>query len=150
MAKLLPPYIDGSLPAQYDNVDNVLSIPFRLNRAVSIHHVQKMYAKIKTIATDRQLAVLESTGFNEKADIPGVYLATFPLGDLELVIGQNYKIQLAFGNEVQGYFSTIGIFKYTCKAYTYIEGLDDGAEIGNQYTYVGVYDQTDGDPTERL
>lgn len=152
MAKLLPPYIDGGLPAQ---MGNGLAIPFRLNRGVGINQVVKMYARLKTVVTDRLIAVLETTSFSADEKKEGIYIAAFNLDDLpdyeKLLIGQNYKIQLAFGNEIQGYFSSIGVFKYTAKPRVYIEGLDDSI-VGNLYTYVGVYSQAgeDGDQTEKV
>lgn len=152
MAKLLPPYIDGGLPAQ---MGVGLAIPFRLNRGVSINQVKKMYARLKTVVTDRLIAVLETTSFSADEKKDGTYIASFNLSDLpeteKLLLGQTYKIQLAFGNEMQGYFSSIGIFKYTAKPRVYIEGLDDSI-VGNLYTYVGVYSQSgeEGDQTEKV
>ena len=60
MSKLPPPYVDGSIPAQ---IDAGLKIPFRLNRAVSLRDVTKMYIKIKTVATDRIIGVFETTAY---------------------------------------------------------------------------------------
>lgn len=144
MAKLPPPYIEGSIPAQ---TSEGLKIPFRLNRAVSIRNVQKMYAKIKTVATDSMLGVLETTIFS-KSETEAIYTASFEApydedGAAILTPGQFYKIQLAFGDEIgdQGYFSTVGVFKYTTMPDVYIQGMKD-YEIGNLYTYTGVYDQS--------
>jgi hypothetical protein len=59
---------------------------------------------------------------------------------------------LAFGNLQgdQGYFSTVGVFKYTALPQVYIDGMKE-YEIGNLYTYTGVYDQSfeGGDSTEK-
>ena len=57
MSKLPPPYVDGSIPAQ---TDVGLEIPFRLNRAVSLRDVTKIFLKIKTVATDRIIGVFET------------------------------------------------------------------------------------------
>lgn len=148
MAKLPPPYIEGSIPAQ---TNTSLEIPFRLNRAVSIRNVTKMFAKIKTVATDSIIGVFETSAFT-KAETDTIYTATFDIDNTVLTIGQFYKIQLAFGDSAnsQGYFSTVGVFKYTAMPDVYIENMKE-YEIGNLYTYTGVYDQSgDGkDITEK-
>lgn len=146
MAKLLPPYVDGGLSAQYGEG---IAIPFRLNRAVSIYQVKKMYARIKTVATDKWLGTLETESF-AASETDGTYLASFTLGEIKLNPGQCYKVQLAFGDGItQGYYSTVGVFKYTTKPKVYIENLEN-FETGNLYTYTGVYDQTEGDSTEKV
>lgn len=146
MAKLLPPYIEGGLSAQYGEG---IAIPFRLNRAVSIYQVRKMYARIKTVATDKWLGTLETESF-AASETDGTYVASFNLNDLKLNPGQCYKIQLAFGDgSVQGFFSSVGVFKYTTKPRVYIENLAD-FQTGNLYTYTGVYDQSEGDITEKV
>ena len=146
MAKLLPPYIEGGLPAQ---MGEGIGIPFRLNRAVSIYQVRKMYARIKTVATDKWLGTLETDAFSA-SETDGTYVASFALGDLKLNPGQCYKVQLAFGDgSVQGHFSSVGVFKYTTKPRVYIERLVE-YETGNLYTYTGVYDQSEGDITEKV
>ena len=146
MAKLLPPYIEGGINAQ---IGDGIAIPFRLNRAVSIYQVKKMYARIKTVATDRWLGTLETVAFGA-SETDGTYIASFELGDIVLNPGQSYKVQLAFGDgSVQGYFSSVGVFKYTTKPDVYIENLVS-FETGNLYTYTGVYDQSKGDITEKV
>lgn len=153
MSKLPPPYVDGSIPAQ---TDVGLEIPFRLNRAVSLRDVTKMFLKIKTVATDRIIGVFETAVYS-KSENDNVYIASFDTpydnqGQCLLTIGQFYKVQLAFGNLQgdQGYFSTVGVFKYTAMPQVYIDGMKE-YEIGNLYTYTGVYDQSfeGGDSTEK-
>lgn len=153
MSKLPPPYVDGSIPAQ---TDVGLEIPFRLNRAVSLRDITKIFLKIKTVATDRIIGVFETTVYS-KSENDNVYIASFDTpcdnkGQCLLTIGQFYKIQLAFGNLQgdQGYFSTVGVFKYTAMPQVYIDGMKE-YEIGNLYTYTGVYDQSfeSGDSTEK-
>lgn len=152
MAKLPPPYLDGSLPAQ---TDNGLKIPFRFNRAASIRDIGKIYAKIKTVATDSIIGVFETIIYS-KSETENTYIASFEVPYEEdqclLTVGQFYKIQLAFGDyqDNAGYYSTVGVFKYTSTPEVYLEGMRE-YEIGNLYTYTGVYDQSgEGkDPTEK-
>ena len=136
--KLPPPYIEGFIPAQ---ANNELKIPFEMNRAVGINAVSKIQAKIKSVTTNRLIATIETVNILNN-------IATFALPANTLVIGQHYKIQLAFINgETLGYFSSIGVFKYTNKPVITISKLEEG-EIGNLYTYTGVYENTDS--TEKV
>lgn len=145
--KLAPPYVEGSIHAQ---AGDSLHIPFRFNRAVSPLDVSGMSAKIKTVATDSIVGVFDIDTFVSEPNSSN-YIASVDIND-ELAIGQFYKIQLAFKDKTneQGYFSTVGVFKYSAVPSLYIEGIGE-AEIGNLYTYTGVYDQTgpDQDPTEK-
>ena len=55
MAKLYPPYIEGTLPAFcLDNKgDGIITIPFAHNKAVSESDIgSNMYVKIKTVQND--------------------------------------------------------------------------------------------------
>ena len=151
MSKLYPPYVESTIPAQMDG-GRGLQIPFRLNRAVSPVSIYKVCARIKTVSTSSWLGTIETDDFHAQ---PGTdhYQANFlDLKGLNLVPGQYYKIQLAFidVNGVLGYYSTVGVFKYTARPSVYIEGL--GKNISNLYTYVGVYSQgdEDQDPTEKI
>lgn len=165
--KLYPPIIEGKIPAQSGTV---LKIPFRLNRSVGINQIGCIIARVKTVSTnawkgtvpeiteDILLGIENGTYRNFFSDALGSYYTDINLHGtgVELIPGQYYKIQLAFcakDGEI-GYFSSIGIFKYTTKAKVYIEGLD-GFETelnGNLYDYVGRYDQAivNGDTTEKV
>jgi hypothetical protein len=72
-------------------------------------------------------------------------------------VGQFYKLQIAFinkdNNEI-GYYSTVGIGKYTAKPDVYIstnasDRLEKGIINMHSYDYTGHYKQT-GDITERV
>ena len=77
MAKLSPPYLEGSIVAQYDNN---LVIPFKLNRAVGINSVKNIYARIKTVATGKWLGTIKADMFSKSiTDVD--YKATFKLED---------------------------------------------------------------------
>lgn len=149
MAKLHPPHIEGKLPAF---TGNILEVPLTMNRAVGFQQVNSMRAIIKTVQTGIEKANIE----NGSLSADGLS-ASFSLSEEivnKLVVGQYYKIQIAYvekNNNLKGdtgYYSNIGIAKYTKKPNIYIEGLDD-----NKYTsgdFVGVYDQTEGDDTEKI
>ena len=51
MAKLYPPIIGGSLPACYKDKSGtvVITVPFSMNRAVSIYEINGLKLKIKSL-----------------------------------------------------------------------------------------------------
>lgn len=156
MSKLYPPYVESTLPAQavYEDGGRGLKIPFRFNRAVSPVSVVKVCARIKTVSTNSWVGTpIETTDFPMQLG-SDFYVANFTeLGDIQLTPGQYYKIQLAFIDAAGtlGYYSTVGVFKYTTRPSVSIEGLGDN-NISNLYTYVGLYAQNeDGqDVTEKI
>ena len=67
-------------------------------------------------------------------------------------LGQHYKMQLAYigdGNEV-GYYSTVGIAKFTTKPILYIADLDSNSINNYRINFTGFYDQTGKDTTEKV
>jgi hypothetical protein len=56
MDKRLPPVIEGTLPAFYDNF---ITIPFEMNRAVNINDIKGMSLKIKTVQSNYFIGSLE-------------------------------------------------------------------------------------------
>ena len=101
--KLLPPTIESKLPAQFGDT---ISIPFLHNRSVGIEQYTGMVLKIKTISSNQEIAIL----YNENKN------SIFSIDKEVLKVGQHYKAQLAYYvGETIGYYSTVGIFKYTKK-----------------------------------
>lgn len=139
--KLYPPYIDGKIIAQ---VGSTLKIPFEMNRAVSSNEIKAISAKIKTATTSIEVATLTSIN-----DIRLAPIAEFNIENI-LTIGQFYKIQLAYidNNDVVGYYSTVGIFKYTAMPQVEISGLTSGTTNQHLSVYQGVY-KNPGDITEK-
>lgn len=147
--KLYPPYIDGKIPA-FSGM--TLRVPFRHNRAVSSLQYSKMSCKVKTVSTNEWKWTLESD-FIGQDPTNGNWYVDFKL-DLNnpltpnktyadsLIVGLYYKIQLAYvdNDGVVGYFSDVGVVKYTAKPTIYIEGLNSGTN-GSKYNYIGVYKQ---------
>ena len=142
MSKLYPPYIEEKLPAQ---IGTVLKIPFQFNKTVNLTSVAKISARIKTISTSQWLGTLVSDNFYSLNESESLYEVEFnDLSSLNLNPGQFYKIQLSCINteETVGYFSSVGIFKYTTQPTLSIE------ELNNFYTYMGVYNNEDN--TEKV
>ena len=94
-----------------------------------------MRARIKDTATDIVLAELESNLWGESE---GQLSVSFNIPEdtmSRLVIGNFYKVQLAYYKNVKlssgkiekvpGYYSTVGIVKYTVKPVLSMVGLQD-------------------------
>lgn len=138
MSKLYPPSIEGKLPAF---AGQTLKVPLTMNRAVNMIEVKGMKVMIKTVQTGTLKATLDgSLSYNAST---GQYSAVFELGGFNPNLGQYYKVQIAYvdrSGEV-GYYSTIGVIKYTSYPSVTIPNL-----IGNfygSYDYVGLYSQAD-------
>lgn len=139
MSKLYPPNIEGTLPAFYDKV---LVVPYTMNKAVSYNEFTALQIKISTVYNSALVASLQSENFDENQ----VY---FNLDKVELNEGQSYKVQLAYfsTDEIIGYYSTVGIVKFTTKPEVNIEGLrlnDSNGLINiNSSIFKAVYSNTD-------
>lgn len=139
--KLLPPIIEGKIPAQFGDE---FRIPFVHNRAVGKGAYDSFNLKIKTVSTGKQIGILNS---NQEAENFVVFTKN-EHDNINLTPGQYYKIQMAYvkGLEV-GYYSTVGIFKYTTKPEIYIidetsQPLQTSTINPNSSIYTGIYKQT--------
>lgn len=131
--KLYPPIIEGKIPAQSGTE---LTIPFRFNRSVSPSQVLTMVAKFKSAVSGAELFSLVSASWGVANE--GAYEAKFIVSENDLEVGQYYKVQLACeGAEGIGYYSSVGVLKYTSSPEVKILGFDDGN--ANKYEYVGYY-----------
>ena len=136
LKKLYPPQIEGTIPAF---CGDKIVVPYSMNKTVSSKEVGGFALKIKTVTSNQYIAYVESNVFTTDQ-------AEFNIGDFKdkLNIGQHYKVQLAYINKesekqkLVGYYSTIGVIKYTAEPQVYIEGLTSNI---NQhiYDYIGVY-----------
>jgi hypothetical protein len=163
MAKLYPPYLDGTVPSFYSVADEQtgllvstsITIPFATNKSVGINDIIGFSLKIKTIQTNTLVgtATVEyQIGSEEIKDIVLNQQVTFDLTHLNLTLGQYYKVQLAFIDTTStvGYYSSTAIAKYTAKPLVYINGLLPTQTNNHIYSYTGVYSQQVGDATEKL
>ncbi len=107
MAKLYPPVIEGTIPA-FNGA--VLTVPFSMNRSVSESQVGELALQVKTVQTNTYITTLFGNANTEKT--MGKFKTTG--SDWTPVPGQYYKLQLAYVNNGEvGYFSTVGVVKYT-------------------------------------
>lgn len=167
MVKLYPPIISGTLPAFYlenSNLDRIIKItvPFTMNRAVSAAQIKGFALKIKTVQNSEYLYTAQ-TFDKVQFNLEGSSYVNFILktsnnsNERELLlktlkVGLFYKIQIAYidQNGDIGNFSTVGISKYTTKPKVEIKGLNINTTNAHIYNYIGVYDQEDGDVTEKV
>ena len=138
MAKLYPPSIEGKLPAF---AGSTLKIPLTMSRAVNMSEVSGMRAMIKTVQTANLKATLSGSLSYEATT--GKYYAIFDLRTFTPTLGQFYKIQIAYVNRQGeiGYYSSVGVAKYTSYPSVTIPALTNNFYGG--YEYTGVYSQDD-------
>ena len=141
MAKLYPPVIEGTIPA-FSGTS--IEVPFSMNRAVSTSEISGLVLKIKkingTVIGTATTSILTSP-------------ASFSVAGFKLAQGEYYKVQLAyidkFTKEI-GYFSTVGVVKYTSTPSVFIEGLNAITSNSHNYIYTGVYRQASYDTTNGI
>ena len=135
--KLYPPNIAGTIPAFNGTT---LVVPFSMNKAVARREVGSFALKIKSAYKSSYLK--DATYISHDFDAGTV---TFDISGCALQQGEYYKIQLAYiynGTPTTiGYFSTVGVVKYTGKSTTNISGLEAGSGQINmhQYSYTGAF-----------
>lgn len=142
MAQLYPPYIEGTIPAFYGDS---LTVPFSMNRAVSINEVYGCSLKIKTVQNNTFIATIKSEVVNKEE-----LTATFDISCCGFTVGQSYKVQLAYVNEAGeiGYYSTVGVVKYTTEPAVFIDGMTIGEVNNFTHNFIGVFNH-EKDPTEK-
>lgn len=144
--KLYPPSIEGTLPAF---TRNKIIVPISWNPSVSkLDTTIAAAIRIKTVQSNTVLVFTNEGYFNSDQSA-----MIFNIESKDLKIGQFYKIQVAYvqeiyenGNKVGsdlGYFSTIGIAKYTDAPKVYIDGLKVGEPSGDIESYLGKFETKD-------
>ena len=117
MAKLHPPVISGTIPA-FSGTS--IEVPFSMNRAVSANEISGLVLKLKKVSGS---AI--GTATTSVCESPAIF--SFPTENFNLTQGEYYKVQLAYINKFTGeigYYSTVGVVKYTSTPIVFIEGLD--------------------------
>lgn len=141
MAKLYPPVIEGTIPA-FSGTS--IEVPFSMNRAVSTSEISGLVLKIKkingTVIGTATTSILTSP-------------ASFSVAGFKLAQGEYYKVQLAYVDKFTkeiGYFSTVGVVKYTSTPSVFIEGLNAIMSNSHNYIYTGVYRQAKYDTSKGI
>lgn len=161
MNKLYPPQIEGTIPAF---TGTTIVVPFAMNKAVNINEIKAIELKVKTVQNDTFLFTVRSSEYKlisgsnyiAKFTIPEDYLN--PEFGPSLKLSSFYKLQIAFVHTsgIVGYYSTVGVAKYTTMPKVDIDNLPD--PIGLNFLpaeLIGIYSQRSynneiTDTTERV
>lgn len=154
MAKLAPPYVEGTLPAFYADADGTakLVVPYSMGRTVSKNQVKTLTVKIKSLNSSAYLIsdVMASEWDNEHA----VFNVNIYNSEQEEILhkGMFYKVQIAYvsNDDEIGYFSSVSVIKFTTKPTIEIDGLSASIQNLHKFKYVGRYSQGGGDITEKV
>ena len=146
--RLLPPIIEGTLPAFYGTA---LTVPFSMNKAVSNNEIGGFCIKVKTVQSNAYIGYSEYYR-NVEGDMSNEVIFDISKMSSKFNVGQYYKIQMAYidknGNE--GYYSTVGIAKFTTQPEVTVERLISTEINRHIYNYTGKYSQENGDSTEKV
>ena len=155
---LASPIIEGTIPAFYldkslddGNGAALIAVPFTMSKAVHQNEVQKFSLKIKNLQESNYLLSLESNKIDFINNIAYFSIKKRTLEEKNFIEGMFYKIQLAYVDfaNITGYYSTVGVIKYTTKPNIYINNLDKYNVNSNIYNYTGIYSQKDKDTSEK-
>lgn len=154
MAKLYPPNLEGKLPAF---TGTTLVVPFSMNRAVGPSEVYALQVIIRLINRDTVIWTGTDVTHDCYSTTPFArFDLTTAVLDGKFTVGQYYRVQLAYiditGNHDIGYYSSVGVIKYTTVPTITINDLNDQYSNSHIYDYTGIYkqDPKNGDPTEKL
>ena len=151
MARLYPPQIEGKLPAF---TGKNIKVPFQLNMAVGRNEFSEIAIIIKTVQNNTiKVNGVKTSTIEYDADTRSYY-AFFNLEDFVPLIGQYYKIQIAFvdiDTQEVGYYSQVGVAKCTTQPSLTIVGLNPDFGINyHSYEYTGKYSQQGQDIAEKV
>lgn len=150
MAMLAPPLVEGTIPAFYSNDQGiVITIPYSMNRVVSMVNIKGFQVKIKTIQSSTQIYSCEVLKNNNDNNVVRL---TIPSSEQTLFkVGQFYKFQIAYidikTGEI-GHYSSVAVGKYTHQPEVSILNLDHTVLNSHSYSYTGQYKIEDS--TERV
>lgn len=150
-SKLYPPKIENKLPAFYGKI---LTIPFELNKSVSLADFDSIAILVKTVQNN--VIKMEDNSFDYWYNYDlNCYMVSFDLSKTDFlpIIGQYYKVQIAFqSSNVIGYYSDIGVIKYTSKPQVFIKDKNIEDINLHTYEYTGIYSQDydGGDIAEKV
>lgn len=143
--KLYPPVINNKIPAFYGNL---ITIPFELNKSVSINDIDGAELLVKSVENNSSIATISIAGnpqFSNMGESQAINFTFDPKSDI-FTIGQYYKFQLAFKNKGEtGYYSNIGVAKYIPTPHLTIEDMntENSAIISKANSfYQGTYSLT--------
>lgn len=138
MAKLHPPVIPGTIPAF---CGTSIEVPFSMSKAVSTNEISGLVLKLKKVNGNVICTIIKRDSYISPASF------TLPEG-VTLTQGEYYKVQMAYIEKQSGeigYYSTVGVIKFTSEPSVLIEGLSERTSNSHNYIYTGVYRQASYD-----
>lgn len=146
--KLYPPQIEGTIPAFYGTT---LVVPFIMNKTVGINEISGTAIKVKSVYNNS--VVYDKQVNKDKINFDN-YTVEFNIEKNKNPFkkGVFYKVQIAYINKKGkiGYFSTVGIVKYTSEPEVNISNLKITELNSDIHTYIGNYSQSGKDVTEKV
>lgn len=122
-----------------------------MNKTVNAAAIKQFSLRIKTTNTDILYGVLLSNNWNPaEQSSPEVYFEVPKVLLSKLTVGNFYKVQLAYvdNDDITGYYSTVGIIKFTSKPRVEISDFNRSITNINVTEFIGVYHNQD-DPSEK-
>lgn len=153
MNQLYPPNIAGTLPSFYKSEEGTaaVAVPFVINKTVKLADISGFNLRLKTTNTDILFGNVSTQFWSQDPANPIAYF-TLPAQIVNrLSIGTFYKVQIAFINTYEeiGYYSSVGIIKYTAKPTVEISDFSLNEMNSGQAQYIGIY-SNENDPSERV
>lgn len=152
---LASPIINGTLPAFYAKEDGTatIAVPFSMSRAVNKNEISGFKLKIRNIqgsVYSDSLSATNSSNIDYNEGIVNFILTKEQVQNF--VEGAFYKVQIAYVDlkGIVGYYSTVGVIKFTTKPEVYILNLESFDNNFHFYNYTGVYSQEGKDATEKV
>ena len=146
--RLSPPIINSKIAAF---TGTKLIVPFSLSKSVAPVDFHKVSLILKTVQTNIEKVNMETTTYQYNYETKQ-YEAHFNLqGIFTPIVGQYYKVQIALVSAATaqaGYYSTVGVVKYTSEPKVQIKELLNGQKQ-HMYEYTGMYSQ-EGDTSEKV
>lgn len=148
-----PPQIGGKISAFAlgEGASTRMTIPYILNKAVSINDFTSMSIIIKAVTT----GTVKWSGESSECKLYNTALKsyytifTIPHSEFTPVPGNHYKVQVAFKNsDGRSNWSTVGVIKCTKTPEVTISSLTVGIDNINPTVFIGSY--TNADVTEKL
>lgn len=149
-----PPQIEGKIPAFSSHAEGGvirLTVPYALNKAVSINDFNEMSILVKTVTTGAVKWSGNSTECKMYNSATKSHYVVFSIPTTEFtpVAGNHYKLQIAFkDSNGRSNWSSVGVVKCTNYPDVTISSLTVGIDNVNPSIYVGTY--INSDVTEKL
>jgi len=152
--RLSAPIIEGTLPAFYANENGVaeIAVPFSMSRAVSKEQIRGLKLKMRSVYGSVLINTYTSSRIDEINNIAYFTINNINTND-KYFIGNFYKAQVAYiekATEEIGFYSTVGVIKYTSKPEIKINNLTVASNNTHLTSYTGVYNQYQKDISEKV